>query len=60
MADGGPWLMSSGGGCGMRVAGGRDGWKMEAEDGGRTGHPGEFPNAKSNKSDIFLDVRGNW
>ena len=22
---------------------GRDGWKMEDEDGGRTGHPDEFP-----------------
>ena len=39
---------------------GRDGWKMEDEDGGRTGHPDEFSNPKSNKFDIFIDVRRNW
>ena len=39
---------------------GQDGRKMEAEDGGRTGHPDEFSNPKSNKFDIFIDVRRNW
>ena len=39
--------------------GGRDGWKMEADDGGQTGHPGEFSNPKRNKFDIFLDVDRN-
>ena len=41
-AGGGPWLMSSGGGARAPYVGGRDGWKMEDEDGGRTGHPDEF------------------
>ena len=40
--------------------GGRDGWKMEDEDGGRTGHPDEFSNPKLNKFDIFINVRRNW
>ena len=56
--DGGPWLMSLGGGCAL-VGGGRGGWKMEDDDGGRTGYPAEFPQEKLNKFDIFLDVRRN-
>ena len=42
----------------MRV-GGRGGWKMEDDDGGQTGHPAEFLTPKSDKIDIFLDVRRN-
>ena len=57
--DGRPWLMLSGGGTWMRV-GGRDEWKMEDDDGGRTGHPSEFSDPKSNKFDIFLEIRRNW
>ena len=39
---------------------GRDGWKMEDNDeGGQTGYPAEFPQVKSNKFDIFLNVRRN-
>ena len=40
--------------------GGRDGCKMEAGDEGRTGHPDEFSDPKSNKLDIFLGVVRNW
>ena len=39
----------------MRV-GGRGGWKMENDDGGKTGHPTEFLTPKSGKIDIFLNV----
>ena len=39
----------------MRV-GVRGRGKMEDEDGGRTGHPDEFFNPKSNKFGIFLNV----
>ena len=38
---------------------GRDGWKMEDEDGGRTGFPDELFPPKSGEIDIFLDVRRN-
>ena len=37
----------------------RGGWKMEDDDEGQTGHPDKFFNPKSNKFDIFLDVRRN-
>ena len=56
--DGGPWLMSSGERRWMRV-GVRDGWKMEDDNRGRTGHPAEFSTPKSDKIEIFLDVRRN-
>ena len=38
---------------------GREGWKMEDEDGGRTGYLTEFPKARSNTFDIFLNVSRN-
>ena len=53
------WAMVDVVGRWMRV-GGRGGCKMEANDGGRTGHPDEFSNPKSNQFDTFLDVRRNW
>ena len=34
--------------------GGQGGWKMEEDNGGRTGHPVEFSIPKSNRIDIFL------
>ena len=42
----------------MRV-GGRGRWKMEDDDGGQGGHPTEFSISKSNKIDIFLNIRRN-
>ena len=42
----------------MRV-GGLDGWKIEVDNGGQTGHPAEFSTPKSDRIDIFLDVRRN-
>ena len=55
----GPWgAMVDVVGRWMRVGGCRI-WKMEDNNGGRTGHPDEFSNPRSNKFDIFLDVRRN-
>ena len=39
---------------------GQDGWKIEDEDRGRTGHPNEFSNPKLNIFDIFIDVHRNF
>ena len=47
MTDGGPWLMSSGGGCIVDVRSWlRDGCKTEDDNGGRTGHPPWTSNGK--------------
>ena len=37
-----------------------DGRKIEDKDGGQSVHPYEFSNPKSNKFDIFINVRRNW
>ena len=42
----------------MRV-GGRGGWKMEDDNVGGMGHPTEVSTPKSNKIEIFIDVRRN-
>ena len=40
--------------------GGRGGSKMEDDDGGQTGYRAEFSTPKSDKIDIFLDLRRNY
>ena len=37
----------------------RDGWKMEDNNGGQMGYPAEFPAPKSEKIEIFHDLRRN-